>query len=80
MATTGVPQAIASTTCAERLVEVDQVEQGVRTAQYLGAQSGVDGAQVAHLHAVDKRRDFVVEVFLVLDDPGDVEPAATSAG
>ena len=65
---------------AERLVEVDQVEQGVGTAQHLRAHGGIDGAEVAHLLAVDVRRDLVAEVLLVLDDPGDVEPAATSTG
>ena len=65
---------------AERFVEVDQVEQRVRTSQYLGTLGGVDGAEVAHLLAVDVRRDLVAEVLLVLDDSGDVEPATTSAG
>ena len=65
---------------AERLVEVDQVEQGVRTPQYFGALRLVDGAEVAHLLAVDVRRDLVAEVLLVLDDPGDVESAAAAAG
>ena len=52
----------------------------MRTSQHLGARRGVDGAEVAHLLAVDVRRDLVAEVLLVLDDPGDVEPTATSAG
>src|SRR5258707_618462 len=64
----------------EWLVEVDRVQQRMRTPQYFGALRLFDGAEVAHLLAVDVRRDLVAEVRLVLDDPGDVEPAATSAG
>src|SRR5258705_11929314 len=64
----------------ERLVEVDRGEQCMRTPQYFGALRLFDGAEVAHLLAVDVRRDLDTEVRVVLDDPGDVEPAATSAG
>ena len=52
----------------------------MRASQYLGARCGVDGAEIAHLRAVDVRRDLVAEVLLVLDDAGDVESAAASAG
>ena len=66
---------------AERLVEVDEVQQGVRSRRALRRASAAStGAEVAHPLAVDVRRDLVAEVLLVLDDPGDVEPAAGSAG
>ena len=45
------------------------------TSEYLGARGGVDGAEVAHLLAVDVGRNLIAEVLIVLNDPGDVEPA-----
>src|SRR5215218_3341547 len=52
----------------------------MRGCQHVGAHRGVDSAEVAHLLAVNMRRDLVSEVLLILDDSGDVEPTATSSG
>ena len=59
---------------AERLVEVDQVQQGVRAAEQLGSLVRADRAEERDALAVESRRAPLVEVALVLDDPGDHEP------
>ena len=64
---------------AERLVEVDQVQQcraPPRTSRLFGAHR----ADVAHAVVVDVRRDLALEVVPILNDPGDDQPPARAAG
>ena len=61
---------------AERLVEVDEVQEGVGAAEHGCAVGGGDRSEVADAVAVDVRGDLLVEVALVLDDAGDDEAAA----
>src|SRR3954451_14572047 len=49
-------------------------------SQYLGACGGVDRSDVSHPVPVNVWCDLVVEVLLILDDPGDLEPTPTPAG
>ena len=65
---------------AERLVEVDQVQERPRAAEQLAAPSRPDRADVAHALAVDMRLDELLEVVAVLDDPGDHERQAGALG
>ena len=63
----------------EWFVEVDQVEQGVGGAEHSAALRRCDGAEIADV-AAEVRFDLRAEVVLVLDDAGDVEPAAGALG
>ena len=65
---------------AERLVEVDEVQERVGVAEDGRAFGGADRPDVAHPVAVEVRRDLLVEVALVVDDPGDDETAAGPRG
>jgi polysaccharide biosynthesis protein PslF len=65
---------------AERLVETDEVEQGMGPAENLDAVSGVDRTDEAHLAVIEVREDLGVEVALILDDAGDHQRPTRSAG
>ena len=80
-AITGVPHAIASTTLKpEGLVEPDQVQQRAARRRAAPSVGRADGPEIAHAVAVDPWRDLLVEVLLVLDDPGDDQRQPDAAG
>ena len=65
---------------AERLVEPDRVQQRIGAAEQRRPLLGAHRADEGHPLTVEPRRDPLVEVLLVLDDPGDHErrPAASA--
>ena len=79
-AITGVPQAIASTTLKPKGSSKSmRWSRAQRAAEERRAVLGRDRAEEADPVAVDAGRDLVVEVLLVLDDPGDHAAASPAA-
>ncbi len=65
---------------AERLVEVDEVQEGVGGTEHGRPFGAADGSDVAHAVVVEVRHDLLVEVSLVVDDASDDEAAAGQSG